>query len=165
MSERFGLPDHAPQHAPDHALQNPTPSTPFPNIGGGGGWDVPAYSGPVYTGGGAGPVWTGPYERPKRSLILGVILATILGPLGLFYVNMLSGIAGLIIILPAVRELAAMYAISTHGGLPAMYRAAVPILWGISIPWAIIGITIRNARVERSAKSADFTDFADAAGR
>lgn len=156
MSERFGIPDHAPQHAPDHAQQNPTPSTPYANIGGGGGWDVPAYSGPVYTGGGGGgggAVWSGPYVRPKRSLVVGIILATILGPLGLFYVNILSGIAALIVIPPAVRTLAAMYAISTHGGLATVYRVAVPILWGISIPWAIIGITIRNARIDRKQAS------------
>jgi hypothetical protein len=150
MSERFGVPDHAPQHAPDHAQQNPTSSTPYANIGG-GGWAPSAYSTPVYTGGGSGPVWTGPYVRPKRSLAIGIVLATILGPFGLFYVNILSGIAALFILPPVVRTLAAMYAISTHGGIAAVYRVAIPILWCITIPWAIIGIKIRNVRVDRSA--------------
>jgi hypothetical protein len=113
MSERFGIADHDAQ-LPGHAPQNPTPSDP---VGGAGGFDFPAYNPPAYAGAPAGsyagtPVGSyagtsaGPYVRPKRSLILAVVLATVLGPLGLFYVNILSGIAALVIVPVVVRHLA-----------------------------------------------------------
>ncbi len=156
MSERFGIPDHAPQHAPDHAPHNPTPSS---SLGGMGGWDAPAYGAPShgapaagapgYAGGWSGPI--GPYVRPKRSVILAVLLATVLGPLGLFYVNFLSGVTALIIVPPLVRRIAFMIAVASHGGLPMVYRVAVPVLWCIAIPWSIIGVKIRNGRIDRTA--------------
>jgi len=148
MNERFGIPDHSPQHAPDHSLHNPTPSTPFPNLGGSdaGAWPAQATGG----GGYAGPV--GPYVRPRRSVVIAVILAFLLGPFGLFYVNILSGIAALFILPPVVRALAVQWALLHGGGMNTVYQVAVPILWGIAIPWAIIGVKIRNARIARAAR-------------
>jgi hypothetical protein len=93
----------------------------------------------------------GPLPRGKRSVILGAILATILGPLGLFYVNILSGIAALVIIPPVVRRAAVMYALAHGGQIETVYKVAVPILWCITIPWSVIGVTIRNARIDRAA--------------
>jgi hypothetical protein len=148
MNERFGIPDHSPQHAPDHSLHNPTPSSAFPNIGGSdaGAWPAPASGG----GGYAGPV--GPYVRPKRSVVIAVVLAFLLGPLGLFYVNILSGIAALLLLPPVVRALAFQWALAHGTGLDGVYQAAVPILWCIAIPWAVIGVKIRNARIARAAR-------------
>ena len=146
MSERFGIPDHAPQHAPDHALQNPTPSDPVSYMGGG---DVPSYgSPPAYAGGWGGG--TVSYGRPKRSLPLAIVLA-VFGPLGLFYVNILSGIAALIIIPVVVRFIAFTIAISSRGDMSTVYKVAVPIMWCITIPWSIVGVKIRNARIDRAA--------------
>lgn len=147
MSERFGIPDHAPQHAPDHALQNPTPADPVSNMG---GWDVPSYGAPTtYAGGWGGS--SGPYVRPKRSVILAVVLATVLGPLGLFYVNILSGIAALIFIPVAVRAIALVIVLVHGADINTLYKLAVPIMWCITIPWSIIGVKIRNARIDRAA--------------
>jgi len=149
MSERFGIPDHDTQ-LPDHAPQNPTPSDP---VGGMGGFEFPSYSPPAYAGAPAGSyagIPAGSYVRPKRSMILAVVLATIFGPLGLFYVNILSGIAALAIIPFVVRALAFTVALKSGGDMNTVYRVAVPILWCITIPWSIIGVKIRNWRIDRA---------------
>ena len=158
MSERFGIPDHDTQ-LPDHAPQNPTPSDP---VGGTGGFEFPSYSPPpAYAGAPAGSyagapvrsyagIPSGSYLRPKRSVILAVVLATILGPLGLFYVNILSGIAALAILPFVVRALAFTVALKSGGDMNTVYRVAVPILWCITIPWSIIGVKIRNWRIDRA---------------
>ena len=165
MSERFGIADHDAQ-LPDHAPQNPTPSDP---LGGAGGFDFPAYNPPTYAGAPAGSyagttvgsyagtsagpyagTAAGRYVRPKRNMILAVVLATVLGPLGLFYVNILSGIAALVIIPGVVRFLAFTIAFGSGGDMNTVYRVAVPILWSITIPWSIIGVKIRNARIDRA---------------
>jgi len=148
MSERFGIPDHAPQHAPDHALQNPTYADPV-SIGG-GGWEPAASSGqPVYGGGGGGTYSPGPYVRPKRSVLIAILLATVLGPFGLFYVNILSGIAALMILPTVGRELVVGVALAYGGDINTVSRTALPILWSITILWSIIGVKIRNARIDR----------------
>jgi hypothetical protein len=157
MSERFGIADHDAQ-LPGHAPENPTPSYP---VGGAGGFDFPAYNPPTYAGAPGGsyagaPVGSyagtsaGPYVRPKRSMILAVVLATVFGPLGLFYVNILSGIAALVIIPVVVRTLAFMIALGSGGDMNTVYRVAVPILWCITIPWSMIGVKVRNARIDRA---------------
>jgi uncharacterized membrane protein len=153
MTERFGIPDHAPQHAPDHALQNPTPSG-----GGMGGWDTGSDSLPSGGGnsggygGGGGYYGGGAYVRPKRSLIVAVILASLLGPLGLFYVNILTGIAALFILPPVVRFIAFSVAIAVGGNMDTVFKVAVPTLWIIAIPWAIIGVKVRNWRIDKKEK-------------
>jgi hypothetical protein len=159
MDERFGIPGHSPQHAPDHALRNPTPNDPVQNIGGGGGWDQPAYApSPAPRGGtgGGGPsvaggfsIGTGAPLRRIRSVPLAVLLAALLGPFGLFYLGLLNGIAALVILPPLVRTLAFMTARAYGGGMDTVGKVAIPILWAIAIPWAIIGVKIRNARAGR----------------
>ena len=157
MSERFGIPDHHTQ-LPDHALNNPTPSDP---VGGMGSFEFPPSGPPAYAGIPAGSYTgtpagsyagtsAGHYVRPKRSMILAIVLATVFGPLGLFYVNILSGIAALVIIPVVVRSLAFTIALGSGGDMNTVYRVAVPIMWCITIPWSIIGVKIRNARIDRA---------------
>ena len=96
MSERFGIPDHAPQHAPDRAQQNPTPQ------GSWGGHDAGAADAgwPTSPASGGGSGGTGYYAatpfvpRPK-SVKAAIVLEMIFGPLGLFYVSFLNGVAAL----------------------------------------------------------------------
>jgi hypothetical protein len=83
-------------------------------------------------------------------VLLAVILATVFGPFGLFYVNILSGFAALII-LPNVLKPIVFAAILMSGGyLTSISNVAFVVMWCITIPWAIIGMKIRNARIDRS---------------
>jgi hypothetical protein len=57
-----------------------------------------------------------------------------------------------LIVLPiVVRPLAFAIASLFHGGMNTVYTVAVPILWCFAIPWAIIGMKIRNRRIDRAA--------------
>jgi hypothetical protein len=156
MSERFGIPDHAPQHAPDHAPQNPTPSGGWdwaqpsgsdgwsqPTTSSGGGYSQPTYSGGVSLGTG------GPRPKSRRSPIVAVIFATVFGPLGLFYVNIWNGIAAVIILRSVMRTVNEWVIGAT--GRELIRGAQLGILWAIGIAWAIIGMKIRNARIDRAA--------------
>lgn len=87
----------------------------------------------------------------RRSVPLAILLAFLLGPLGLFYVSLLNGIAALIVLPYVVRSLAFAIAAVLHGGMNMVYTVAVPILWCLAVPWAIIGMKIRNARIGRAA--------------
>jgi hypothetical protein len=144
MTERFGIPDHSPQHAPDHALQNPTPQ---------GSWGQPTadseftYSPtPSYAGGG---VSTGfGTVDPRRSLKVGIVLAMVLGPLGLFYVSFLNGVAAFILVIPIVRALAIPVAFA-FGGRIDFLLLHVLIMWCITVPWAIVGTRWRNRKLGR----------------
>jgi len=144
MSERFGIPDHSPQHAPDHALQNPTSQGSWGNDGGGGNW--PAVPAPTYGGGAGLPVMI--HVDPHRSLRTAIILAMMFGPLGLFYVSFLNGVAALFVVLPIARWLA-FAALDALGGRIQPVTAAIAALWCIAVPWAIIGTRWRNARIDR----------------
>jgi hypothetical protein len=147
VSERFGIPDHAPQHAPDHALKNPTPQGSW---GGAPDWTAPTSAPPGY-GGGAVP--SGPTIQLRKSMVLAVVLATVLGPLGLFYVSFLNGVAALIVLPPVVRALAGAIASSVGGDMDTVRNVAIPILWCFTIPWSIIGVRWRNRKIERSNAS------------
>jgi len=143
MSERFGIPDHDAQ-IPDHALQNPTPSDP---VGGMGGFQVPAYSPPIYAGGMAGTYGTYiPRKMLKRSMTLAVVLATVLGPLGLFYVNILNGIAALVIVPTVIRHLAFFIGLRPGGDMSTL--TILLIMWCITVPWSIVGVKIHNGRIQ-----------------
>ena len=157
MSERFGIPDHAPQHAPDHAPQNPTPqgswgeipnwSTPTSPSGYSGGAAASApSSGP--SGYGGGTVASGAAIQLRKSTVLAVVLATVLGPLGLFYVSFLNGVAALIILPPLVRWLAVAVASGVGGNMETVRNVAIPILWCFTIPWAVIGTSRRNRKID-----------------
>jgi hypothetical protein len=132
-------------------MQNPTPPGAFANIGDSG--EAPTYSTPTYGGSGTHGGYSGPslpYVRQKRSVIAAAILATIFGPLGLFYVNILSGIAALIVVLNVVRPVV-LFAIQMSGGyLSSRSSVALVVMWSITVPWAIIGMTVRNARISHA---------------
>jgi hypothetical protein len=138
-----------------HATPNPTDSYRDPGLGGGGNWSTPvntSYGGSVGSGTvGAGSGIGGSLGPAKRSALVAALLAFFLGPLGLFYVGVLHGIAALIALPFVVRFLAFAIAIAIGGGPDTVFTIAVPILWCIAIPWAIIGVKIRNARIERAA--------------
>ncbi|HUL67358.1 MAG TPA: hypothetical protein VLW55_22380 [Burkholderiaceae bacterium] len=149
-----------------HALPNATDSYRDPGIGGGAAdWTAPAnVSAPIRTGGavsvGAAVQVGGPVSGPaaallavvnRRSIPLAALLAFLFGPLGLFYVGLLHGIAALIVLPIVVRSLALAIASVLHGGMNTVYAVAVPILWCFAIPWAIIGMKMRNARMDRAA--------------
>jgi hypothetical protein len=144
VSERFGIPDHAPQHAPDHALKNPTPQG---FSGGATDWTAPASAPPGY-GGGAVPT-----VQLRKIMVLAVVLATVLGPLGLFYVSFLNGVAALIVLPPVVRALAGAIASSVGGTMDTVRNVAIPILWCFTIPWSIIGVRRRNRKIDKSNAS------------
>src|SRR5438132_3688374 len=111
MSERFGIPDHSPQHAPDHALQNPTSQGSWGQPAADSGW--PSTPTPSYGGGGVSTsLGTG---DPRGSLKVAIFLALVLGPLGLFYVSFLNGVAAFILVIPTVRWLAVPTAFALGG--------------------------------------------------
>jgi hypothetical protein len=135
-----------------HSTPNPTDSYHDPGIGGGSNWGTPTNVGSSWGGqvaqGGSGYVATGvgyggPVPRGKRSPFVAALLTLFLGPLGLFYVGILHGVAALLV-LPIVVPLLSFL-------LAGSYAAAVPILWCIAIPWAIVGMKIRNARIDRAS--------------
>ena len=147
MSERFGIPDHAPQHAPDHAPQNPTPQGSW---GSAPDWSAPTSAPSGYVGGAAA---TGPTIRLRKSLALAAVLATVLGPLGLFYISFLNGVAALIVLPPVVRGLAGAIASSVGGNMETVRNVAIPILWCFTIPWSIVGARWRNRKIDRQDAS------------
>jgi len=145
MSERFGIPDHAPQHAPDHAPQNPTPQGSW---GGAPDWSVPASGPSGYVGAPSGYVGsaaaTGPTIRLRKNLVLAAVLATVLGPLGLFYISFINAV---------VRGLAGAIASSVGGNMETVRNVAIPILWCFTIPWSIVGARWRNRKIDRQNAS------------
>jgi hypothetical protein len=132
-----------------HATPNPTDSYHDPGIGG-GGWNVPVNTAATaYSGGSAAPAIGGSIGPTKRSMVLAVVLAFLLGPFGLFYVSVLTGIVALVVLPIVVPFLASAVAMALDGGTD-VGSVAVPILWCIAIPWAAIGVRIRNARIDRA---------------
>jgi hypothetical protein len=144
VSERFGIADHAPQHAPDHALKNPTPQGSW---GGVPDWPAPTGAG-VPAGYGGGAVASGPMIQLRKSVALALVLATVLGPLGLFYVSFLNGVAALVILPPVVRGLARAVSSSVGGNMDTVRFVAIPILWCFTIPWSIFGVRWRNRKID-----------------
>jgi hypothetical protein len=59
----------------------------------------------------------------RRSVPLAILLAFLLGPLGLFYVSLLNGIAALVVLPFVVRSLAFAIAAALHGGMNMVYNA------------------------------------------
>ena len=145
MSERFGIPDHAPQHAPDHAQQNPTPRGSWGHDAAAADAGWPA--GPT-PGGGSASYGGGMSiaDRPK-SIKAAIVLAMVLGPLGLFYVSFLNGVVALFTVVPVTRWLA-FAVVSALGARIEALTAVVPIMWCITVPWAIVGVRWRNRKFD-----------------
>jgi hypothetical protein len=145
MSERFGVPDHAPRH--DEAPQGTTPQGSWANIGGGddGGWPAPtapASGGRVRHG---RPIQI--TDRPK-SVPVAVVLAVLFGPLGLFFVGFLHGLVALFVVVPTARTIG-LIIVDALGGRIDRLLAAVLVMWSITVPWAILGTAWRNRRFNR----------------
>lgn len=145
MSERFGIPDHAPQHAPDHAAQNPTAQGSWGQDAGAADAGWPSSPAPS---GGSGGVRYNPisFAPTRKSVVTAVVLAFLLGPLGLFYVSFLNGVVALFVLVPTVRWLAFAVVVVLGGRIEPL-TAVVPILWCITVPWAIVGTRRRNKRL------------------
>ena len=149
MSERFGIPDHSPQHAPDHAQQNPTPQGSWGQPAADSGW--PSTPTPSYGGGGGGrSVATGPVFDPRRSFKVAIVLAMLFGPLGLFYVSFLSGVAALFLVVPIARQLA-FAALLAVGGRIDVVPLFILGTWCVTVPWAILGVRWRRWKLDRRA--------------
>ena len=145
MSERFGIPDHAPQHAPDHAQQNPTPQGSWGGHDAGAadaGWPTSPASG---GGGGGGYYAAMPFVPRPKSVTAAIVLAMIFGPLGLFYVSFLNGVAALFVVVPVARSLA-FAVVAALGGRIEPLTAVIPIMWCITVPWALVGVRWRNRK-------------------
>jgi hypothetical protein len=127
-----------------HAPVNPTPPYVPPAMGGDQGWSGAGFA----YGGGAAP---GAGMPVRKSLWLAIPLAVFLGPLGLFYVGILSGIAALVMVPVVVRTVAFSAALSMGGGVKSVELIGVATAWLICVPWAVIGVKLRNAKVDRLA--------------
>jgi hypothetical protein len=150
MSEdRFGMPDHAPRH--DQPLQSTTPQGSWANIGGGGdAWPAPAApSAGGFVGGGRAYVSHANVTLdPRKSIVFSVVLATLFGPLGLFYVGILHGLVALFTVVPIARTVGLAIAFSLGGHVDPVY-IVVPVVWCMTVPWAIIGTAWRNRKFPR----------------
>ena len=145
MSERFGIPDHAPQHAPDHAAQNPTAQGSW-GQGTSAGDDAwpPTQAPAVRSGRGSyAPITFAPR---RKSFIAAIVCAMVFGPLGLFYVSFSNGVAALLVVVPLTRWLAFGVLAALGGGVEPL-TVAVPIMWCITVPWAVIGVAWRNKKL------------------
>jgi hypothetical protein len=145
MSERFGIPDHSPQHAPDHAAQNPTAQGSWGQPAGAADAGWPPSQAP--SGGAANVRYTPMSFAPtRRSLVTAVVLAMVLGPLGLFYAGFLHGLVALFVVVPITRWLAFVVVAGLGGGIEPL-TVVVPIMWCITVPWAIVGTRRRNQKL------------------
>ena len=146
MSEQFGTPDHSPQHAPDHALQNPTPQGSWGQPAADSGW--PSSPTPSYGGGGGGGGMSFGTVDPRKSIKFAIFLAMVLGPLGIFYVSFLNGVAAFVLVIPIVRRLAPAVAFALGGRIDFLLLHVL-IMWCITVSWAIIGARWRNRKLGR----------------
>jgi hypothetical protein len=79
---------------------------------------------------------------------LAIVLAVVLGPLGLFYVGIWNGIAALVVLPTVVPYTLAKIAAGTGGNYQAMIpTVGVLLVWCFTVPWAAIATGIRNARI------------------
>jgi hypothetical protein len=81
----------------------------------------------------------------RKSIPLAVGLS-LLGPLGLFYVSFLNGLAALIIVSYVARTIGLGLAHTFGGGPDAAFRIGLVVCWMITVPWAVIAARRHNAR-------------------
>ena len=145
MSERFGIPDHASQHAPDHATQNPTAQGSWGQgaSAADGGWPP---SQPAAPGSAQGNYTPMTFAPRRKSFIAAIVLAMLFGPFGLFYVSFLNGVAALFVVVPLTRWLA-FGVVAALGGRVEPMTVVIPIVWCITVPWAVIGVPWRNKKL------------------
>jgi hypothetical protein len=117
----------------------------------------------------AAPAWTGsptplptlpanasPFARfvvglvsGRKSIPLAIALAFI-GPLGLFYVSILHGVAALVVVSVVVRPIAIAISAAIGGQAESLSTVAVILCWCITVPWAIVAARRRNARIAKA---------------
>ena len=72
----------------------------------------------------------------------------VFGPLGLFYVSFLNGVAATLVVVPIAREVALAVTSRLGGGVDRLV-IAVAMMWSLTVPWAIIGANWRNRKLDR----------------
>jgi hypothetical protein len=148
MSNPWEAPDHTnPVHGPQHhATPNPTAPSSDPGMLGAGAVEA-GWRPPVVT---QDPRLAAAYAN-YRFLWGAILLAVCLGPIGVFYLGLLHGVAASVVVLAVGRTL--FGAIRTaRGASPDDVTTVVlglAVVWGISIPWAIVGTRMANARRAR----------------
>ena len=135
---------HGPQTNGYSVTPNPTAQSSFPNIGGGdsyAGYSQP--SGGGYVGGGyaGGSVYV-PTGPPIKFITLGVILAWLLGPIGMLYAVRGSALHWIAFLLYTALYTYAMYITDT--AQPVWLTLAM-----VNAVWAGIAIRRYNTRVKR----------------
>ena len=130
-------------------------SSPPQMLLGGGDYGSPQPAAPAWTGSPLPslPANASPFARfvvglvsGRKSIPLAVVLA-FLGPLGLFYVSILHGVAALIVVSVVVRPIAIAISSAFGGQGDALSAVAVVLCWCITVPWAIFAARRRNARI------------------
>jgi len=143
------MPDHAPRH--DQPLQSTTAQGSWANIGGGGNEAWPAPAAPSSGAGGVGSGYVSHANvvlDPHKSLAFAVLLAVVFGPLGLFYVGILHGLVALFTVIPIARTVGLNIAVALGGRIDPLY-VVVPVMWCITVPWALVGTAWRNQKLKR----------------
>jgi len=155
------LPRH--DRAPEPWLPHPgTPeaSSPPQMLLGGADYASPQRAAPAWTGSPTPlpslPANASPFARfvfglvsGRKSIPLAVALA-FLGPLGLFYVSILHGVAALIVVPVVVRPIAIAISSAFGGQGDSLSAVAVVLCWCITVPWAIFAARRRNARIAKT---------------
>jgi hypothetical protein len=154
------LPRH--DRPPETWLPHPgTPDVvpPAPMLLGGGDSAAPQPAGPGWTGLPPGfklPPDASPFARfvvgflsGRKSIPLAIALAFI-GPLGLFYISILHGVAALIVVSTVVRPIASVITAVVGGNADSLVTIAIVVCWCITVPWAILAARRRNARLDAS---------------
>jgi hypothetical protein len=142
MSNPWEVPDHT--NPIGHHVPNPTPQgEPAPLLGGGGDWSTPTPTpAPIVTGGAYPGNWRmGP---SRKAMWLAILLAVLLGPFGLFYVSFLNGVAALVV-LPVIVQFIVKTLIASRGA--RIDTILAPLIWGFTVPWAIIATLRHNAKI------------------
>ena len=148
MSDRFGIPDHAPQHAPDHATQNPTPQGSWGHDSSAtdAAWSPSQTRSQATSGSGSASYTPVVYAPTPKSVTVAIVLAMVFGPLGLFYASVLNGIVALFVVVPLARGLG-LTVVAALGGRIEPLTAVVAAMWCITVPWAVIGVRRRNKKL------------------
>jgi len=81
----------------------------------------------------------------RKSVPLAAVLG-LMGPLGLFYVSFLHGVAALVVVPFFARTVAAVAAQAVGAGPDVVVTVAIVVCWLITVPWAILAARRRNAR-------------------
>lgn len=78
---------------------------------------------------------------------ISILLSIITGPLGLFYVSILNGIAALVVLPIVVPFLARLIAAASGASADMVPTIGIPIIWCFTVPWAIIATKRHNAKL------------------